>query len=242
MELCLKYLATISATPSNPAYQQTTKDFLTEIFRHKPRLPKPLWMRIQHYKEALDINFPPIALRSLGQSPPWQEFTTNMDLSMSEHNRPTTLPSTFRTLFLAIQEKYNNYDEYYTDGSVTTNHSGFAVVTYTNTVNSSRMHNMCSIWTVIYSDSLSALLAIKNQFNVHPLIQHIHKLLEEIAALDIIISFVWVPAHQGIVGNELADKAAKEAITQEIAPNLITAHLDVKKLIKTKIKSQWNHQ
>ncbi|CAG5090789.1 Protein of unknown function, partial [Cotesia congregata] len=117
-------------------------------------------MRIQHYTEALDINFPPIALRNLGHSPPWQEFITNMDLSMCEHNKPTTLPSTFRTLFLAIQEKYNNYDEYYTDGSVTANHSGFTVVTNTNTVNSSRMHNMCSIWMCEVTAIIYALKSI----------------------------------------------------------------------------------
>lgn len=140
-----------------------------------------------------------------------------MNLNISEHNRPTTLPSTFRTLFLAIQGNFNNYDEYYTDGSINANHSSFIVMTNTSTVKSSRMHNICSTKTckvaaiiyalnsiiskneksnsVIHSDSLSALLAMKNRFNVHPLIQHIHKLLKEIATLDIIISFAWIPAH-----------------------------------------------
>ncbi|KAH0567863.1 hypothetical protein KQX54_015277 [Cotesia glomerata] len=98
---------------------------------------------------------------------------------MRKHNRLTTSPMTYRSSFISVQERYRNCDEYFTDGSVIENRSGFAVVTNTSIIHSYRMHDYCPIWAY----SLSNLLALKNQYSKHPLIQLIHKTLEELEAL-----------------------------------------------------------
>merc|ERR1712055_429535 len=62
---------------------------------------------------------------------------------------------------------------------------------------------------VIFSDSLSAIESIKNNKNKNALNIKINQILGSI--YDKSIVFEWVPSHCSIPGNELADKAAKEA-------------------------------
>ncbi|CAG5088709.1 Protein of unknown function [Cotesia congregata] len=126
-----------------PANRQVTKDFLTDIFTNK-RLPKPLRIRVQKYKEELSFKFPKIATRSLGYYPPWYKQNINFNLTMCDFNRSTTTAEMYRNYFLTIQEQYKNFEEYYTDGSVIENCAGFAVTTENNILHFYRLFN-CSI-------------------------------------------------------------------------------------------------
>merc|ERR1711895_406326 len=62
---------------------------------------------------------------------------------------------------------------------------------------------------VIFCDSLSAIESIKNNKNKNALNIKINQILGGIHDKSIV--FEWVPSHCNIPGNELADKAAKEA-------------------------------
>ena len=62
---------------------------------------------------------------------------------------------------------------------------------------------------VIYSDSLSAIESIKNNKNKNALNIKVNQVLSSIQDKSIV--FEWVPSHTNILGNELADKAAKKA-------------------------------
>ena len=70
---------------------------------------------------------------------------------------------------------------------------------------------------IIFTDSLSAMQALKGEKTDNPLVV---KLLEKLSRLceraDIV--FCWLPSHIGINGNEEADKAAKDALSLEILP------------------------
>ena len=68
----------------------------------------------------------------------------------------------------------------------------------------------------LYTDSRSSLDAINIPTNSHPLVASIHKSLNAISKRHD-IRLVWVKAHIGIVGNEEADAAAKEAATKHSA-------------------------
>jgi ribonuclease HI len=68
--------------------------------------------------------------------------------------------------------------------------------------------------TAISTDSLSTLLAASgNRWIRNPKTRIIRKLIDN---LENRISLIWVPSHAGISGNEAADQAAKDALTEEI--------------------------
>jgi len=68
---------------------------------------------------------------------------------------------------------------------------------------------------VIYSDSLSSVVALENRSSsTRPnLVREITKLF---STVNIDICLTWVPSHVNIRGNEAADQAAKEALGSEI--------------------------
>jgi ribonuclease HI len=68
--------------------------------------------------------------------------------------------------------------------------------------------------TVIATDSLSTLLAAPgNRWIRNPKTRNIRKLIDDSRNQ---INLIWVPSHAGISGNEAADQAAKDALTEEI--------------------------
>ena len=80
----------------------------------------------------------------------------------------------------------------------------------------------CKQFTV-FSDSLSALQAIKNFDVDNHLVMHIvgeHSRLQESGKH---VGLCWIPSHIGITGNEKADAAAKVALSQQITYSKLPA-------------------
>ena len=100
--------------------------------------------------------------------------------------------------------------------------------------------------TVIFSDSLSSLLALKT-FRLHNKSNpHLCKLKTEIidamhSGID--LKFVWIPAHIAIEGNEQVDQLAKEAALNGISAPYLIPYTDIftlsKSFIKEKIARVW---
>lgn len=97
---------------------------------------------------------------------------------------------------------------------------------------------------IIYSDSLSAIKSIQN-FQTRPITKQIENILEEhkkITELNskINIKIAWIPSHIGILGNEEADKLAKEAtsITVINTQELVTLQ-DIYEIINKEILVRW---
>lgn len=79
----------------------------------------------------------------------------------------------------------------------------------------------------IITDSLSVLQALKKKKNDHKrhfVIGKILDLTEELSENSIEISFLWVPSHCGIEGNEIADKLAQDGIEAPDRTQTITLH------------------
>ena len=129
-----------------------------------------------------------------------------------------------RSKFLEIRHSFRNYYELYTDGSKDVSND----ITKT-----SRLADRTSIFTaelyaivlaymlvyrkhhkqfIVFSDSLSALQAIRNFDVDNDLVMHIvgeHLRLEKSGKH---VELCWIPSHVGITENEKADAAAKAAL------------------------------
>ena len=102
------------------------------------------------------------------------------------------------------------------------------------------INHLPSCRTVIFTDSRSALLTLRNYTPPHRTIMV--KVLESIQILvdqgtEIILQ--WIPSHHGIPGNEYVDKLAKEAHDLEIAEKEHLTLADQRRLCRENILDRW---
>lgn len=132
--------------------------------------------------------------------------------------------------FRNIEEDYIGWSFLYTDGSKHDDQSGYAMVNdnvkhmyQTNkhesifSIELKAILHACSFASskdnlrfVIATDSWSSLEAIDNPLNKHPIVQNIKS---TIFSSPNKIVLLWVPAHVGICGNEIADNYANQALS-----------------------------
>ncbi|XP_060804988.1 uncharacterized protein LOC106141549 [Amyelois transitella] len=96
---------------------------------------------------------------------------------------------------------------------------------------------------LIFSDSQSSLKAIQDRSNTDPLVNQIHHLISFLSSIHITVKFIWSKAHAGIVGNEIADVAAKEAAEKKTATLLNHFPLShAKRLLRQRTLDAWQSE
>ncbi|XP_029344845.1 ribonuclease H1-like [Acyrthosiphon pisum] len=132
----------------------------------------------------------------------------------------------------------------YTDASIVENRVGMAII-HGDTHIQWKLSNKCSIYTaealailkaiefatnkveanqiIILSDSLSSLMSIQNHWKPTDLARKILNAHTTASFAGKQISYMWIPGHCNIEGNELADKAAKQA---HLANNPLTSPIE----------------
>jgi ribonuclease HI len=132
----------------------------------------------------------------------------------------------------------------FTDGSKTDNHVGFSFIVYDNkekiiASNGARLEQYCSVHqselfgifkalefikdlptkinsVSIITDSRSSLEAIKSYKLNNSIVFNIKRMINLIQAMGTRLNFYWCKAHVGTIGNETADKLAKNTINAPI--------------------------
>lgn len=98
--------------------------------------------------------------------------------------------------------------------------------------------------TKIFSDSKSALEAIKDRNNVNPIVCEIRSIVDAITRQQRTVHLYWVKAHIGISGNEAADALAKEAAHDEEQDKVWAAFplSYAKRILKRDAIEKWNER
>ena len=94
---------------------------------------------------------------------------------------------------------------------------------------------------MIFSDSLSALQVLEKLKNDYLLLIQIQNILHKIDVDQKEIVFMWVPGHVGIWRNEVADRAAEEALDKEPTSDLMPFS-DLMPLMTKHINQVWQKE
>ncbi|GBN39938.1 hypothetical protein AVEN_21772-1 [Araneus ventricosus] len=155
------------------------------------------------------------------------------------------------------RQQFSGYEPVFNDGSKTDNLVGTAVV-IRNSIVSGRLHEFCSVFTseiyaiysasvkiadgdyekiIIYSDSKIAIEALRSVSPLsHPIVLKCVEFYLYLTGKGLNILFCWIPGHSGIIGNEMADKAARRPAT--VVDNSVPL-CDALQAVKNQLTKKW---
>ena len=259
--LGLKYYTKLKANPTNPAHNSTFNLNHKDLFQQKENAIKTYGLRMESiYKEA-DIPLTNIHKISTFKTPPWKIATPKLDQSLCKYEKKITHPLIFQEKFEKIKEKYPEHTHIYTDGSKLNNTTTSAAIINKTIQKTKHLPKEASIFSaeiyaihlaldlisenknskyIIFSDSKSAIIAIKNKKTDNPLIENLLEKFNQMSNNHETI-LCWIPSHIGIHGNELADTTAKTAHSSPTDNNFKLPYTDLKRYINFYTKNKWQN-
>ena len=259
-KLSLQYATRLAANPSNPAFKVTFSPQFSEIYERKPTAIRPFGLRVLPLLDSTNINPTNIEKHFVTEIPSWcmKKPDILFDLHTSKKSFSDSL--IMKQNFHILQSRYTEYQHIYTDGSKDGEKVGCAFL-YGNHFSSLRIPDGSSVFTaeakaidlaldfidscflhdkfLIFSDSLSVLKALNHTSSKNSQIQKLLEKHHKIANTKEIL-FCWLPSHVGIIGNEIADRKAKDSLHLNMSTFEIPFN-NFKPLINKYILSEWQN-
>jgi ribonuclease HI len=254
--LSLQYYFRILSHSNHPYAQHTFSPYLDRLYRARTFCIPPFHRRIDIILKDFKLDNTDILVTKYYR-PPWEMSNFNFLNPFKSFDKAFTADIVFQQLFYHHRQSFISYTPIFTDGSKSDDFVGCAYV-IGDIIYSYKLHAGFSIFStellaifkaledltrhkekrfILYTDSLSSLHSLSSpNYDSHPLIFYIRKLLDVLIADGFSILFCWVPSHVGIRGNELADSAAKSA------NNALTFALpygDLKSYVKRLSNAKW---
>lgn len=261
-KLSLQYVTKLASDINNPAYNCVVYPDNKILFQNKPRLIKPLGLRIIPSLKEADINITSIKEFSKAPKEPWTLECPNIILDLIKYKKSETSSETFKSNFLEIKSHYKNFISFYTDGSKQEDSVACAAVCKNETLRL-RLPDGSSIFSaeacaihlalssiqssnydkyIIFSDSLSVLISLRNINHSNPFIQQVLRKYYKVSCSKNVV-FCWIPSHVDIKGNEKADLEAKHALEENITKLKIPfsdLKQNIRRYIQFKCQSYWD--
>ncbi|XP_072400516.1 uncharacterized protein [Diabrotica undecimpunctata] len=257
--LLLNYFAKVSANPSNPAAKLVARHTVIKP-TEKLRSVYPFDRKLHQLINNTDFShMTPICIP---HTPPWTRKQPSFNISLCRYDKKETPISMFRQEFnkMIDMEKFDTI--LYTDASKDEHGTSCAVTTTNETIASFRLPTICSIHTVelyginkalevtpksskriaICTDSLSSIHSLKTLRSQHPIVNKVHAHCHQLLTSGTSVSIIWVPSHVGVIGNEKADQAEKEANCPDHPVERIQLHQDLKYLFRQSVLENWQDQ
>lgn len=250
-----------------PKFLCTTNTILQKDFQHAVKSKRTFKVlssirRCVSLCKQHKIDTPKIRNKVMS-SPPWLLKEASINIALHQLNKPSTSSSIYKQVFAMESAKLNpkNWTWLYTDASKSNTYTSFAVVNTDGTNISVGLlpthYSVCAAEAVavleaakyaqinkgkfvVATDSLSTIHGVKNLFNNNSLFSQIRQICIKCPNK---IKLFWVPGHQGIRGNEIADTAAKDTGTRPchlIIPSVEREILNkIKEIVREMFLSEW---
>ena len=262
-QLSLVYATAIASTKPNPTYEDIFLGKYQDEYEKRPNSTVPIYVRIKTYLLETNFEIPAVAPRRPYNFPYWEFSLPTIITDLQKFPRNQTTSMEYRAALDGLLNNYSNYIPIYTDGSKSTNGCGCAMVTpdkesqfkLPDSYNIFRCETYAILkalnyikqaidsYFIIFTDSLSAIEAIKNTSKFDHITQEIHETLWEFSKRGKEVIFTWIPSHSGIKGNKTADSIAKLAYLLPVTdPPIPTFHKDLKIQICQASKALWNER
>ena len=262
IKLSLNYSMKLKSLPKNPCHDSVSNSSSPEFFETKKSEPC-FGARTRVHFQNSGINTENIDDQHIQKVPPWQQFNIHFDTSLTQFSKDQTNAIIFKKEFLSVQQKYTNCYEMFTDGSKQ-DAKVSAACFLPNDPNhplSTRLRDDSSVFNaelqgillalekmkkmtksykkfVLYIDSLSAVMAIENKNFKNKNVRRIYNIIKSLPS-RVCISFVWIPAHVGIAGNESADRLAKAALSGTQSTSNMLCWSDLKPKVENYVNTSW---
>ncbi len=232
------------------------KDNHTQFYYNRPSHIPSFFIKMQQILNNTSLHDAHVLKAKIHFLPPWKTYKFFYLNPFAGYNKSDISAEALKQLFAHHRSVYNNYIDVYTDGSKSESHVGLAYVCR-NSTHSFSLHPSCTVYTaeliaiqqalkfisrhskkqfIIYTDALSALLALKSDNFSHPVLFDILNMYNQLLSNNFKILFCWVPSHVGIAGNERADVAAK---TKSVLLNSSVPYTDIKLETKRLSLATW---
>ena len=254
--LALNYFGKVSRLPDHPVTLLYNDFYHYQFYDVRPHT-LPIVGRVKAL--AGNLNLPIASLENIDLADLYTPIVIDVRFSLLRDKKSCPVirfQTEYRDL---VNSTYLNFCKIFTDGSKTAVGCGcaFFVDSEPPVTVSKRLPSTCGIFNaelyallqalkfiadsdldnfVIFTDSYSSLLFLKNPRFDHWIKIQIYKIL---LACNKTIVFEWVAGHSGIHGNGVADSAAKGVISSDDITNIPLAYDDYKFLVKNLIYGQW---
>ena len=253
--LGMRYALKLRQFPTHPAYPYVFSQDTLSLFLSRPRKYIPFCLRMQDLFARSGISLRDVMCVDTSSSPPWQSVTPQINLSLSDVKKSETLPCEAQFRAKELMLLYDGHVLTFTDGSKTKEGVGCAFVSGWDTRSFSLPANssVFSSELVAISKALSFIEVgdevrhliltdfwqLRSFYPSHPLVQDIIARLASLSQAGKSIQFCWIPSHVGIVGNELADAAARRAASAFCIRRLPLPARDFYPAAGSFVHSQW---
>ena len=262
-QLALQYILKLKSNPTNPAYKCVFEPQLQEHFASQPKKIPTLNIRLQEALDEVNINFENIATADISKTPPWNFDAIDIHWDLAEYLKSETSPTIYNTEFKRIKSsKFRGYHFIYTDGSKNDIKAASAACEK-DICKIEKLPNHASIYSaelnainlaldiieteydgtgnfVVCSDSQSSLQALEGEDFQNSILlavrERIHFLTQN-SCLN--LSFLWIPGHSGIRGNEQVDILAKQGLILHDNNSVKLPYSDFRSQIKPYIHARW---